>query len=456
MYGIVLVVHDISSRLKPTNVLPYAKSASKKSDDNNDFNEDDFDEDDTILSSIGIHSSDIPKYKITSELKSNESTSPSCRAVLFDTAGQHLYTAGNGGTLACLDVDKASHYSTSDLSLLWKIDNASPHGINVLYQLPESSPAGPLVVTGDDEGVVRLWDMSLIQRDDSSSSKGHVNKTAFDGLLDLPHGCLASFHEHKDYISGLETNEEGNTLLVSSADGTMSIIDLSKGSGANKVDISKGHQKQPIVKSGKFNLIRKSDDQEDELLSVCIIKGGKKVLCGTQNGIINVWSWGTWGDISDRFPGHPQSIDAILKVDEDTVLTGSSDGVVRVVQIHPDRFLGVLGDHGGFPIEKLIFSRDKKVLGSVSHDISIRLWDSSILFNDDDNDDKGDCNMDEDNEIEANAKSGNNSDDEWEDFDDSEDDDDNSMDDSDDSDSKDGKGKKRRFKTENEQFFEDL
>ncbi len=33
--------------------------------------------------------------------------------------------------------------------------------------------------------------------------------------------------------------------------------------------------------------------------------------------------------MSDRFPGHPDSVEAILKIDEDTVLTGSSDGLIR-------------------------------------------------------------------------------------------------------------------------------
>lgn len=34
--------------------------------------------------------------------------------------------------------------------------------------------------------------------------------------------------------------------------------------------------------------------------------------------------WGKWGDSSDRCMGHPESVDALLKVDEDTLCTGSS------------------------------------------------------------------------------------------------------------------------------------
>ncbi|CAN0385354.1 unnamed protein product [Discosporangium mesarthrocarpum] len=71
------------------------------------------------------------------------------------------------------------------------------------------------------------------------------------------------------------------------------------------------------------------DNNEDELLSIAIIKNGSRVVCGTQNGVLVSWPWGTWGDRSSRFRGHPHSVDALLKLDEDTVLTGSSDGIIR-------------------------------------------------------------------------------------------------------------------------------
>ncbi len=59
------------------------------------------------------------------------------------------------------------------------------------------------------------------------------------------------------------------------------------------------------------------------------------MVVGSQEGILNVWSWGDWGDISDRFPGHPQSIDEIIGVDKDTIITGSSDGLIRYAHARP-------------------------------------------------------------------------------------------------------------------------
>ena len=138
-----------------------------------------------------------------------------------------------------------------------------------------------------------------------------------------------------------------NLLLATSADGSLGVYDLRMNKGTVE------------------DSTRKSDHLDDELLSLCILKSGKKVVCGTQTGALSIFSFGTFGDISDRMPGHPSSVETLLKVDEDTILTGSSDGLIRVVQIHPDKFLGVLndGDTGGYPIEKLAYNANKEPHG---------------------------------------------------------------------------------------------
>jgi len=461
--------HDFSTRCIPSlSNAAHAKGNAKKDDV-----DDDNDEDDTILSTIEVHCNDIPKTKIRSAIHSEPSSS--CRTLLFSSDGEYLYTAGNGGSIACLNTEIASSYHSSSASIVWKVDNASPHGINVLHQLEENAPPGPLLVSGDDEGVVRLWDIRLCSgNSENNLDRGNKKKHPFDRLMGLPQGCVASFHENKDYISGFATDATCNTLLASSADGVMSVIDLRMNYNANATT-KQGEENAP-VKSGQFHLIRQSDNQEDELLSICVLKGGKKVVCGTQTGVLNIWSWGIWGDVSDRFPGHPQSIDTLLKIDERTLLTGSSDGVVRVIQIQPDKMLGVLGDHGGFPVEKMNFSSGKKLLGSVSHDNFIRLWDASILADDDVEDNNIEESSMEEAESSAivfaskakssmeeaessgigfasKAKSGG-SDNEWEDMDDSDD----SMDSDSDSDDDEAasKQKPKKFMTENESFFQDL
>lgn len=358
-------------------------------------------------------------------------------------------------------MESASYFRTSDHSILWKINDASPNAISAIHHV-DIPKIGECIITGDDEGVIRIWDVKACV----ASFSNATDKKAFDNCMALPPGCIASFYENNDYISSFQVDDDCKTLLAASADGILTIINLTKGGKTTKEVKKESLVKIDPVKidpktvQGPFRVHRKSDDQEDELLSMCLMKHGKKVVVGTQLGVLNFWSWGTWGDISDRFPGHPQSIDALLKVDEDTLLTGSSDGVLRVVQIQPDQLLGVLGDHDGFPVEKLKFSNGNKLIGSISHDFNIRLWDASIFGDDDcddeDEDDEHMKNMDSEaiaSNVALAAARGTNGDseDEWEDADS-----DDSMDDSDD-DTGSGKGNKnRKFKTETEEFFSDL
>jgi len=248
----------------------------------------------------------------------------------------------------------------------------------------------------------------------------------------------------------------------------MSVFDLRKIGGKNDKKANKS----------------RSDDQEDELLSCVIMKGSNKVVCGTQGGALAIWSWGKWLDQNDRFMGHPESVDALLKLDEDTLITGSSDGLVRVVEIQPNKLLGVLGNHDGFPVEDLQFSRDKRVIGSLSHDETVRMWDVGDLLEGDEGDDDEEAG--EGMEVDAievmrsggvglgkrgegGADEVDNSDSDWsDDMDDSDeeggrkkktakdsDDSDDDSDSDDDDKSVGGKGRKK-FKTENERFFEDL
>jgi WD repeat-containing protein 55 len=384
-------------------------------------------ENDTILSSIPIHTMQIS----SSEQKPK---THSCRTVLFSSDGKYLFSGGSSGEICALDANMISSLGGSETSLLWRLPS-HPDAVHCLKQLPESATCGPLLCSGYENGSIRLCDIRLC---DASESK---------------RACVLSWNEHEDYISGFDHDVDGNTLLASSADCSLSAMDLRMAQNP----------------SSKSQACRKSDDQEDELLSVTVMKHGRKVICGSQQGVLAVWSWGTWGDVSDRFPGHPASIDALLKVDEDTVLTGASDGLIRLVQLHPDKLLGVLGEHEGYPVEKLQFNSDRSVVGSISHDAFLRLWDTKILF-DDDNSEEGDEG--EEDEVKthghstvtdafASAKTTPKfeSDDDWDDTDDSE----GSNDDSDDSEDSDKEKvvsandrRSKRMKTENEKFFDDL
>eukprot|EP00268_Persea_americana_P033116 TRINITY_DN3284_c0_g1_i2.p2 TRINITY_DN3284_c0_g1~~TRINITY_DN3284_c0_g1_i2.p2 ORF type:complete len:145 (-),score=42.42 TRINITY_DN3284_c0_g1_i2:275-709(-) len=84
--------------------------------------------------------------------------------------------------------------------------------------------------------------------------------------------------------------------------------------------------------------------------------------------------------LSDRFLGHPMSVDTLLKLDEDKLISGSEDGVIRLVGILPNRIIQPIAEHSEYPIERLAFSHDRKLLGSISHDQMLKLWDLNDLL----------------------------------------------------------------------------
>lgn len=157
-----------------------------------------------------------------------------------------------------------------------------------------------------------------------------------------------------------------------SGDGSLSVIDIRAGKAG--VDVS--------------------EDQEDELLSVESVKDGNKLVVGTQLGMLSLWapSRGLLDHV-DRIPGHPASVDALCALDRDTILTGSSDGLVRVVQILPNKLLGVVADHGGMPVERI--KSKGRWLATVGHGPEVKLTDIGDLLeegSDEEDDEREDDN----------------------------------------------------------------
>lgn len=85
------------------------------------------------------------------------------------------------------------------------------------------------------------------------------------------------------------------------------------------------------------------------------------------------WDW--FGDCKDRILGHPNSIEAMIKLDENTLITGAEDGFVRGVSVYPNKVVATLGQHEEdehFPITKISISHCRNFIASCSHDNSIK------------------------------------------------------------------------------------
>lgn len=75
-------------------------------------------------------------------------------------------------------------------------------------------------------------------------------------------------------------------------------------------------------------------------------------------------------------------MDALTPYDEDIIITGASDGIIRILNILPNKLVGIVGNHDEYPVERLSLSPDKLTLASASHDDTVKLWDLTALQDD--------------------------------------------------------------------------
>lgn len=108
---------------------------------------------------------------------------------------------------------------------------------------------------------------------------------------------------------------------------------------------------------------------------------------------------------------HPHSVDALctlpssFSTSHSTILTGSSDGLLRVVQLFPTKLVGAIADHGEFPIERIAVDLDGegRWVGSVGHDEALHMTDLQEVLEDDgdEDDEEADDKSEEDEPTES-------------------------------------------------------
>ncbi|KAK4814745.1 hypothetical protein QYF61_026722 [Mycteria americana] len=242
----------------------------------------------------------------------------SCRDVVFSQDGQKLFTVSK---------DKSVHILTVDEGRLeTRFPKAHSSALNCVLPIDNH-----IFATGDDGGVLKVWDLR----------KGNA---------------VLEAHQQEEYISAMAVDGNGKILLTTSGDGTLGIFN---------------------VKRRRFELL--SEPQNGDLTSVVLLKRGKKVACGSSEGTIYLFNWDGFGAASDRFALRAESVDCMVPITDSIVCVGSLDGVIRVVNILPNRVLGCVGQHLGEPIEQLAVAPGGQLLASCAHDQKVKFWDISAL-----------------------------------------------------------------------------
>ncbi|XP_030621107.1 WD repeat-containing protein 55 [Chanos chanos] len=289
---------------------------------------------DAIVNTVALHpkedilaagdiDGDIYLYSYSCNEKNRELWSSghhlkSCRKVAFSCDGQRLFSVSKDKAIHVLDVESGR--------LLTRVRKAHSAAINTVLLVDEN-----VLATGDDEGTLKVWDLR----------KG----TSF---MDVK--------EHEDYISDIAVDQAKRILLTSSGDGTLGVFN---------------------IKRRRFELY--SEYQGGDLTSLSIMKQGQKVISGSSQGTVYIFNWNGFGAPSDRFAVQAESVDCMVPITDSLLCTASMDGVIRVINILPNRVMGSIGQHVGEPVEEIACSHDKHFLTSCAHDQLVKFWDISSL-----------------------------------------------------------------------------
>ncbi|XP_059141792.1 WD repeat-containing protein 55-like [Physella acuta] len=242
-----------------------------------------------------------------------------CRALRFSEDGRCLFSVSKDKSLYCVDVE------TRKLKKKIKKAHESP-----IYSMVLTGDS--FVATGDDDGVLKVWDMRT--------------KT-----------CTMEMKECEDFISDMIVDDDKKFLIAASGEGTLTSFNIRRKRMENQSELF-----------------------DSELLCLAKMKGGRKLVCGTGEGVLNIFNWNEWGNISDRFPCGDTQIDSVVPVTENVLCIGTNDGHIRAVHVLPNRVLGLVGDHpGDFPIEKLSLTADTSCIASCSHDQRVKFWNIEEL-----------------------------------------------------------------------------
>jgi WD40 repeat protein len=190
------------------------------------------------------------------------------------------------------------------------------------------SPDGETIVSGGDDGTVRLWDRS-----------GQALGAPLEG--------------HGDSVSSVAFSPDGETIVSGGGNGTVRLWDRSgQALGA------------PLEGHG------------DWVWSVALSPDGETIVRGGADGTVRLWD--RFGQaLGAPLEGHGAGVRSVaFSPDGETIASGGGDGTVRLWDRSGQALGAPLEGHGDW-VSSVAFSPDGETIASGGEDRTVRLWDRS-------------------------------------------------------------------------------
>ncbi|KAL9644772.1 hypothetical protein ABK040_012426 [Willaertia magna] len=277
------------------------------------------------LISLGLINGETKIYKYSIDkpntlLATFNNHKESVRKVCFSDNGKLLYTASSDRALGVIDCKQAK--------VKYSIKDAHGVPISTFIVIDDNT-----VVTGDDEGLVRIWDTR--QR-----------------------YCAKEFNEHGDYISGFDYSPQHNKLFCCSADGSISVMSLN-GKNSKGIGVTLG--------------------VNDDYTGILCLKDGKDVIAAGASGTIYHYDHEQLYESKRNMKSFVKSISCLLQVNETTYCYGSDDGDILAHSLQTGKRMRMC-DGMDSPILDMSISRDAKYIASCSFE-TVKFHNALNLYN---------------------------------------------------------------------------
>lgn len=271
---------------------------------------------DQNLLAVGTTTGDLLVYQFTNDectvKQTHELHTKAIRDIEFSLDGSMIISTARDRSIMVTDVE------TGKLKRFW--DNAHEEPVYTMSVIDEN-----LFATGDDDGVLKLWDLRQKEQ-------------------------ICKLKEVEDFISCILTNDQQKYLLLTSGDGYLTTINLA--------------QRKMYVQSEPY---------EEELTCMGVFRNNSKLVVGSSKGTFYTFNWGQFGYHCDAFSGPKAGVNKMVAITERIAVTGGEDGILRAMHLVPGRVLGVVGQHS-LAVETIDINGTGDLIASSSHDNDIRFW----------------------------------------------------------------------------------